>query len=266
MKRWFLIGGGVVAGLILIVVVVLFFVVSSLDSLIKAAVEKYGSEITQVDVRLEEAEVSVTSGQGALRGLSVGNPGGFKTASAFRLGEISLTLDVGTVTKDPIVIKEIVISAPEITYEVGAQGNNISAIQRNVDASLRKGQGKAKTEGAPGTGDQGGLKLVIEHLYVRNGKVNVSATMLKGKKMSAPLPDIHLTGIGRQKGGATSGEVIQLVVRALGQSTTKAVSTLNLDKVLGRAKEAITGAQGALEKGTKEAKEAGDTLKKLFGN
>ena len=68
MKRWLLIGGGVGAGLILVVVIVLFFVVSSLDSLIKVAVEKYGSEITQVDVRLKEAEVSVTSGQGALRG------------------------------------------------------------------------------------------------------------------------------------------------------------------------------------------------------
>ncbi len=266
MKRWLLIGGGVVAGLILVVVIVLFFVVSSLDSLIKVAVEKYGSEITQVDVRLKEAEVSVTSGQGVLRGLSVGNPKGFKTASAFRLGEISLALDVGTVTKDPIVIKEIVISAPEVTYELGAHGSNISAIRRNVDASLGKGQGKAKAEGSSGKGNKDGPNLVIEHLYVRNGKVKVSATMLQGKELSAALPDIHLTGIGRQKGGATPGEVIQKVMEALGQSTAKAVSTLNLDKFLGTAQEAVTGAKGALEKGAKKVKEVGGTLKKLFGD
>jgi hypothetical protein len=44
------------------------------------------------EVRLNEAEVSATSGQGALLGLTIGNPKGFKTDSAFRLGEISLTL------------------------------------------------------------------------------------------------------------------------------------------------------------------------------
>lgn len=40
---------------------------SSLDSIIKTAVEKYGSEITQTKVTLNEVELSVTSGKGALR-------------------------------------------------------------------------------------------------------------------------------------------------------------------------------------------------------
>jgi hypothetical protein len=87
MKRWLLIGGG----LVIVVIAGLFYLYSSLGSLIKAAVEKYGSEITQAKVRLNAAEVSATSGTGALRGLYVGNPQGFKTPSAFKLGEISLT-------------------------------------------------------------------------------------------------------------------------------------------------------------------------------
>ena len=262
MKRWFFIGGGVLAGLILLLLVILFFVVSSLDSLIKAAVEQYGSEITQVEVRLKEAEVSVTSGKGALRGLRVGNPEGFQTPNAFSLGEISLVLDVATVTKDTIVIKEIVITAPEVTYELGVRGNNIDAIRRNIEASLGKGKGKPKGKVAS-KDEGGGPKLVIEHLYVRNGKVNVSATMLKGRKLSAPLPEIHLTGIGKKRGGATPGEVVQKVVGAIGQGTTKAVATLNLDKVLGTAKDTVTGVKGLSEKAVEGV---GGTFKKLFGN
>jgi hypothetical protein len=71
---------------------------------------------------LNEAAVSANSGQGTLRGLSVGNPKGFKTPTAFELDEISLTLDIGSITSDPIVIKEIVVSAPRVTYELGPRG------------------------------------------------------------------------------------------------------------------------------------------------
>ncbi|MFQ5930372.1 MAG: hypothetical protein ACE5MK_11790, partial [Acidobacteriota bacterium] len=254
-----------------------FFVLSSLDSIIKAAVEKYGSEVTQVKVRLDQAEVSITSGEGALRGLTVGNPEGFKTDRAFSLGEISVVLDVGTVTQDPVVIKEIVISAPEVTYELGSGGSNIDAIRRNVNAYVGTGQGKAKEKSASKDDDKEGRKLVIQHLYVKKGKVNVSATMLKGKQLSAPLPDIHLTDIGKQKGGAEPGEVVEKLVRAISQGAGKAVGTLDLDKVVGAAKEAVAGMKGELEraKGTgtsakdaaeKGAKSVGDTFKKMFGN
>jgi len=263
MRRWILIGGSVLGALILVVVIVLFFVVSSLDSLIKVAVEKYGSEITQVEVRLKEAQVSVTSGKGALRGLSIGNPAGFKTDTAFRLGEISLALDVGSVTGDPIVIKELVVAAPEVTYEIGTQGTNIDAIRRNVDASLGKGKDAGgKSTPSKGKGESGGPKLVIENVYIRSGKVNVSTPLAQDKKLSATLPDIHLTGIGKDKGGATSAEVVERLLGALAEGTTKAVSTLNLEGVMGTAKDAAGGVKGAVEEGTKGV---GGAFKKLFG-
>ena len=62
-----LIGVGVLIAVLAIVVYVAF---SSLDKIIKAAVEKYGSEITQATVTLNEVELSVSSGKGVLRGLS----------------------------------------------------------------------------------------------------------------------------------------------------------------------------------------------------
>jgi len=262
MKRWLIIGGGVAIGLIVVIAVVLWFVFSSLDSLIKAGVEKYGSEITQAKVTLDEVKISVTSGKGTLRGLTVGNPEGFKTDSAFRLGEISMTLDTGSITQNPIVIKEIVVSAPEVTYEVGSGGTNIDAIQRNINAYLGPGKGK-KGEKSPSEEGEEGPKLVIENFYVRNGQVNVSATILQGKKMSAALPDLHLKDIGKDKGGAKPGEVVEKVIASIGQAASKAVGTLNIDNVLGTAKKGLTGAKSAVEGTTKGATE---TLKGFFGN
>ena len=245
MKKVLYIGGA----LLVVIAIGLYFLLSSLNSIVKAAVEKIGSEATQPQVSLSGVDIQITTGKGAMRGLTVGNPSGFKSERAFNLGEISLQVDVGSVMKDTVVIKEIVIAAPEVTYELASLGSNIDALQRNLNAYM--GGGGAKAEKS-----EGGKKLVIENLYVRNGKVNVSATALGGKTMTTPLPDIHLTNIGKQSGGATAGEVTQQVLSAIGQSAAKAATSLpDVGKLVGSAKESAAGAAGA----------AGEGLKKLFG-
>ena len=265
MKRGLLIGGGVA---VVIAVAAVWLLYSSLDSLVRAAVEKYGSEITRTEVRLNEVVISATSGEGVLRGLKMGNPKGFKSDSAFRLGEVRVRIDIDSLGRDTVVIKAVVIAAPRITYELGPSGSNIDAIRRNVDSYRGTGTGQAQGGGEAGT------KLVIDDLYIRGGKVAVSATALEGRTLSATLPDIHLTGIGREKGGATPAEVLDRVIGAVGQGAGKAVASLGLGKMLGAAKEQAAGATKALEKGAagakdlldKGARDAGSTLKKLFGN
>ena len=262
MKKGLKIGGGVAAALIVVLAVVFYFVFTSLGSLIVAAVESFGSEATQADVELKEAEVSVTSGEGALRGLRVGNPKGFDTESAFRLGEISLKLDVATVTSDPVVIKEIVVRAPEVTYELGETGSNIDALKRNVDRYAKQKSAGSQGTGAGGGGDGAtGPKLIIENLYLRDGKVTISATGLGGKSLSVPLPAVHLKNIGKDTGGATPDEVIKVVFKSVSGSVGKAVSPLALDTLTGAAEGGAAGAKDALEQGAKDAE---DTLKKLL--
>ena len=118
MKRGLVIGGGAIGVLIIVIAGVMTFLVFNLDSLIKEAVEKFGSEATRAEVKLNEVEISLTSGAGSLSGLKVGNPTGFKTPSAFEMRSISVKLNVDTVGQDPIVIKEIIISEPQVTYEL----------------------------------------------------------------------------------------------------------------------------------------------------
>ena len=81
MKRVIGIGGV----LLVVVAISVFFLYSSLDGIITAAVEKFGSEITQTKVTLEETEISATDGKGALRGFRMTNPSGFKTDSSVEL-------------------------------------------------------------------------------------------------------------------------------------------------------------------------------------
>lgn len=254
--------------------VAVFFLVSNLDMLITRGVEHFGSEITQTQVSLKETEISPSSGKGAMRGFKVGNPEGFHTDSSLEFGEVSLVLDVATLTAPTVVVKEIVVATPEVTYELGDGGSNIDAIKRNIESYLKSvglGEGGGKTEVKKD--DSGGKKLIIEKLSVREGKVNISAALLKGQSMTVSLPAIELRGIGKEKGGASPGEVAEKVFGAFSQGIGKVVEPLNLDK----AKEVVEGVAGALSEsigeGAESSKEAldkglesvGDSVKGLFG-
>lgn len=274
MKRtlW-IVGGGAVA-LIAVVAIAVTVLLSNIGSLIKTAVETYGREALQAKVTLAEADVSVKNGQGRLAGLVVGNPQGFATPAALRLGEVKVTLDTARTTKDVIVLKEIVIAAPQVTYEMASGGSNFDALQKNAQAYARKmGAGGAKKEEKKGEGP----KLIIDNLYVRDGKVGVSHALLKGKQLDAPLPNIHLKDIGKDKKGATPEEVGERLMASISQGARNAAGTLNVDKLIqdasGMAKGAAEGAAkaaGDAAKGAAKALEgaggaAGDAVKKLFG-
>jgi hypothetical protein len=262
MKRIIGIGGG----LLVVVGIAVFFLYSSLGMIITKAVEKFGSEITQTQVSLKETEISATDGKGTLRGFRMTNPSNFKTKSAVEFDEISLTLDIKTITKNTIVVKDITIAGPRITYEHSSSGSNIDVIKKNIDSYLGTGSSKKK-EG--GSSDK---KLIIEKLSIINGKANVSAAILQGKTMSVDLPDIVLRDIGKQKGGATPGEVASKVMDTLQNNINGAVKHLNLDQVKEVIGSVVSGAKGMLEKGSSGAKDlieknpVGDAVKGLFGN
>jgi hypothetical protein len=267
----------ILIGLLIVVVIIaagLFYLWQGRDRFIKTAIEEAGSRATQVSVKLKEVDTgNVLDGSVALRGLVVGNPAGFKTDSAFKLGEVSVKVDPASVMSDTIVIKEVVIGAPQVTYEFGAGGSNVGTIQKNVE----KMAGGASGGGSSSSGGGSGKKVVIENLYVRDGKVNVSADFLQGKQTGTNLPTIHLKDIGKSSGGASPTEVAEQVIAAITKASTSAVGKLDVGAIkdaLGKEMGAKMGdVQKSLEQGTggatdaitKGTGDAGKTLKGLFG-
>jgi hypothetical protein len=244
-----LIGVGV---LVVIVAVGLFFLLGSLDSIVKAAVEKIGSDLTQTKVTLNDVNIEETSGKGVLRGFRVTNPDGFSDDDAFKFDEVSVTIDATTILSDPVVIKEIVIVGPQVVYEFGDRGSNLDRLNENV-------QSKA---GSGGGGDSEGPKFVIENLFLRDGKVAVQAPLLE-EKISLPLPTIHLTDIGKDGRGATPGDIADQTMEAILASASRAVSSANIDvgALTESAGEAAKEAQKFLEKSGSDAAEgAGEAI------
>lgn len=220
------------------------FLSSNLDSIVKKVIETAGSDVAGVKVTVGEVKISLSEGKASISGLSVANPSGFTTPNAFTLGAISVALDTGSLTGNPIVIKDISVAAPEVTYEMGANGGtNIDVLQKNVAAKTSGGGGGEKPADS---GD--GKKLVIDRLGISKGNVTL-ATAIPGVKSSAALPDIVLTGIGKKSGGASAGEVAKLVLDALTKSALKAGQSMGLGSVGDAVKGAVPGDVGGAVKG-----------------
>ena len=154
---------------------------SSMGTIITTAITTAGPEIIQAKVDLDETVIDTSSGKASLHGLLIGNPEGFKTESAFKMDKIEVVLDTDSITSDTVVINKIDIVAPEVTYELGGSGSNVGAIQNNVDAFVKKYAGASESKEKTPAKEEGGTKMVIDHVYVKGGKVNISATLLGGK-------------------------------------------------------------------------------------
>lgn len=233
--------------LVIVLAVALWWALHSIGTLVATAIRTYGPKITGVEVRLDDVTLSPFSGTATLRGLVVGNPEGYQTDHALALGRFSASLRLRSLSEDVIVVKRIVIANADVTYELGLKGSNLGVIQKNVERNTKGGGASAKEGKAP---ENGGKKLVIDDLIIKDATVHVSAKGLKGNAVPVPLPDIHLQGIGRKSNGASPAEAVGQVLGALTKSVSAAV-----------AKVDVGGAAESIKKG---AKSAGEALKGLM--
>jgi hypothetical protein len=209
----------------------IWWLYASLDMLAKLAIERLGSEITGVAVRVDSVRIEATEGRGTIRGLLVGNPKGFEAPHALKLGEMHLALDPASLAKGAVLIRELVLAAPEVVYERGQGSDNLALIQKAVNAWVEKHAGASKPDGGAG------MKFVVERVTVRDGVARF------GTAASLPIPDLQLRDVGKKSGGASAGEVVKQVWDAI----LRSITVLAL-KAGGAIKDAAKGALEGVQK------------------
>jgi len=196
---------------LIVVAGALWWLWSSRDALLKEAIEKFGPDITSVPVSVERVRLEPLKGKGTIAGLKLGNPKGFEAPNAFTLGEMQLSMDPASITKNVVVIRQVELLSPEITYERGGGSSNLEVIQKNVDGYVARLAGPKEEQGPK-------KKFVVENLYVRGAKLHY------GTSVTLPLPDIHLRDIGKKSNGASAGEVVKQTWDALARSSMNLAS------------------------------------------
>jgi uncharacterized protein involved in outer membrane biogenesis len=185
----------------------------SLDLIVRVAIEHYAPEVLGVPVKVRGIDISATDGRGALRGLDIGNPGGFQAPFAARVGEIRVALDPATATAPVVHIRSLTVAAPAITYERGERGTNLEAIQKNIRHYIDQSGGPSQSR--PAEAKRGRRKFVIDDLAIEGGRVTMTNAALHGQGIDFNLPDIHLRNVGEREGGLTASEVGNVVASEL---------------------------------------------------
>jgi hypothetical protein len=242
--------------IILVVLIVVAVVVAGffLGTIVKTGMETVGPKITQVSIKVDAVKLTLLTGSAQVKGIVVGNPEGYKTPQAISVGSAAVDVNPFSVLSDKIVIRSVRVEAPEITFEGNPfSGNNLSAIMKNVNA-VTKGGGSEPANAAAKPAGQAGKKIEVDDFLITGAKVHVSLPSMGGKEMTLPLPDIHLTNLGKDNTGITAAGLTRCILDAITIATIKTVANATTDigkgagKAVGESMNKIASGIGGLFK------------------
>jgi len=226
----------IISGIVILAAVVagLIFLYSSLDNIIKTAIEKFGPRFTQTAVRVDSVKLILTDGECKIKRFLLGNPKGFKTDYAFKVDVVDVGIEPASVTKKVLHIRKIIVLSPQINYESLSNANNLETIQRNIEKSMgteKKTDKKGEAEKSPEK------KMIVDTLILRDVKVTYTSALVNA---DLTLPSIEMYNIGKDKGGVTGGELAMLITQTLSLRIGKAVGASALKNAAGSDKNDAT--------------------------
>jgi hypothetical protein len=220
----------VIAAAVLLLAAAGIFFWTSLDWIVKNAIERYGSRATGTAVRVGRVALQPAQGKGAIEGLTVANPPGYAAPHIISVGGISVRISPRALASDPAVIDDIRISSPLIVYEVNeARVANVDVLRRNLGAD-QSGSRKSPP------GEE--RRLRIRRLVIENAKADVRIASLGDRPRTIALSRLEMTDIGGKSGAPPEQVANQIVTAILSEVSAE----------VGKA-----GAQRLLEKGLERA-------------
>ena len=267
----------VILGLVLVIILAIiggvYYVLTNLDALVEAAIEKHGSEATQTAVRVDSVKIDLSNGAGAISGLTIANPTGFALPYAFSLGEIRTGIDLQSLKEEPYIIDEITILAPRVFVEIN-EGNktNLNELKKNLVSASSGSATQDKKEQAPAEGDSKEPRLIIRRVTFADGTIQARVAALQDKEYQLKMPGLDMKDLGGSN-GATGSELAREILKRLTDRASEVVQKdiidAELNKLKDKANARIDEEKAKLEaevdaRKEEEKNKAEDKLKDLF--
>ena len=201
------------------ILIVLVLLVIFRDFAIKHSVEKAGSLIVGTPIKCGHFSSSL-SGKVHIKDLTVGNPEGYHNPHAFKLGEVRVDLNVGTIFSEKVEVRDVYVEGVSVDYELKLGRSNLGEIQKNLERFTPADKNN------PDSADEGGTdnaqQAVIRHLKVENTALTFSNATLK-TTLKMPLPGLELENLGDGKPiGETLNEFFSLILTSIKKAVTGA--------------------------------------------
>ena len=224
MKKSRKIAIGIVASLLVLFLFLEFW----LGAAVKALINNTAPLVLKTDVHVERVTARVFSGVFHIRNLRIGPPETFE-ANMFEMPELTVRLRPSSLFSDTIVIDEVTVRDPMLTYELKGLNSNFSALLAPFE---KEPSDKEPAEKSPAK------KVAIGHFLFTGAKCRLA--IANGKGAVVPLPAIELSDIGKKNGGVTAIEALFEILKSISTGTVNAVGNL-IGAVGSAAVDAVTG-------------------------
>ncbi|MBN1901785.1 AsmA family protein [Candidatus Sumerlaeota bacterium] len=230
-------------------------IAGNMNGIARTAIVKVLSYVLQVDVKLEKVNISLLGGSLSMEKLVIGNPEGFKTSEAFSMDKIEVSLNIKSFRTDEPIVKLVNIENPRITLEQGFKTSNLRRLMKNAS----RFESGSQVENTPES-QVAQKQIRIDKLIVSGAKVSLSAPVLKGEKLSVPVPRIELNDLGGKKEPITIAKSIKIFLNAVIEETLKSGGGVIPEDLTKDIKNSLSGAmdtakENFIEKGSSEIKE-----------
>jgi hypothetical protein len=259
----------IIVVLIVVVVGAVFYVFSNLDAIVEAAIEQYGTEAAKTSVQVEKVAIKLTEGAAAIQGLTVANPDGFSLPQAFSLGEIAVDINLEKTDKELIAIDAIRIAAPQVFYEINAEGQaSLNILADNLGSD----SGASSSTSAPdesSTAEQTApIRLDIARFELQEASLRAKVVPLDNKAYDLKLPALVLTNL-QGTPEQISKQILDRLIDHARDEIKKQGLDKELDELKAKAQQNIDEGRAKLEQKADEVleeqkQEAEDKLKNLL--
>lgn len=208
-------------GVLVVIIAVLFLVAfGAIDGIAKQAVERVGTYVLQVPVKVESADVKLREGSFALTKLDVANPEGFDEPRFLGLGNGKVTLNTESVGTDVLRLTEVALGDIDVDLIRGVDGSNYGPILESLKRFQSEEDGGS---GTPSPDDQEAARtqVVIDRVVIEDVEVRIRmAAGLPGidqlTDLNVPIDRIVLEDVGKDPENPVDvGGVVVIVVQAV---------------------------------------------------
>ena len=210
--------------------------------------------ITGTDFNVEKIRINPYTGSLRVEKLRLANPKGYDAEDAVALDLLSVKIAPMSVLKDTIMVNDVTLENPYVSYLNKDGVNNFDQIIANVNAGKTE---KEEEKAEEAKEEVEGKKVIVEHL-------SISGTRVRYGLITLPIPNVVLNGIGASQGGVTI-ESVGLEIWEKIKSSFSSVGGAIGGAVGDAAKLLGDGASGLLNSvtGGDAAKTAGDATKSV---
>ncbi|QIR15995.1 hypothetical protein [Shewanella aestuarii] len=239
MKKIILFG---ILAIILAIGAGVYWLFANLNDIVKAQVEKQGSHFLQTPVSLASVDLQPLKGYGDLKGFAIQNPDGYSDNSAFAFDEIKLDIDVKSVSQQPFVMNELLVSGPSVLFELSADGkNNLTVLKDNLSAQLPKSsqpEPEASSDKQAPSSSTEPFLVAVNKVTIEGVKLTLDMSAMGYEAYQLTLPAFNADPVGMPN-GLPAEQVGGAIVKSMLDNIIKQAKKAVEDKIKQRAREEV---------------------------